>query len=415
MTLRPRGHFVQRGPQRSTKRRQAVVHVPVRVTDHNPMHQAIAFELAQLLAEHFVSDTRHRSLQIVEPPWPAASQQPEDQRFPLAADDVDRQLHRAGVCVLSERGHSSVPFDANAPGGALTHVQWRSLIGLEAAIHSLDEGIRAMSTNRKTGTRVAAGLSIALTMLAISSSATSTQSAKPARVPRFEHVIDLTHTLDEDTPYIPVPNITFPFKKIPIATVAKDHVAAYRWEIHEHLGTQIDAPNHFFDGGLSLDRLPADSLVVPLVVIDVSARVATNPDTSLTVADIEAWERQHGRIADRAAVMMASGWDSRIKDAKAFVNADASGAMHFPGVSQEAATFLARAREVSGIGVDTLSLDPGLDVTYAAHKAWLATGKWGVELVANLKEVPPVGALVFVGAAKVKGATGGPVRLIAVW
>jgi len=272
-----------------------------------------------------------------------------------------------------------------------------------------------MSTNRKTGTRVAAGLSIALTMLAISSSATSTQSAKPARVPRFEHVIDLTHTLDEDTPYIPVPNITFPFKKIPIATVAKDHVAAYRWEIHEHLGTQIDAPNHFFDGGLSLDRLPADSLVVPLVVIDVSARVATNPDTSLTVADIEAWERQHGRIADRAAVMMASGWDSRIKDAKAFVNADASGAMHFPGVSQEAATFLARAREVSGIGVDTLSLDPGLDVTYAAHKAWLATGKWGVELVANLKEVPPVGALVFVGAAKVKGATGGPVRLIAVW
>src|SRR5262245_41499518 len=73
---------------------------------------------------------------------------------------------------------------------------------------------------------------------------------------RFGHVIDLTHTLDEDTPYIPVPNITFPFKKIPIATVAKNGVAAYRWEIHEHLGTQIDAPNHFIEQGLSLDRLP---------------------------------------------------------------------------------------------------------------------------------------------------------------
>jgi kynurenine formamidase len=269
-------------------------------------------------------------------------------------------------------------------------------------------------TDGKTGTQAAAGSLIALAMLAISSSATSTQSAKPATVPRFEHVIDLTHALDEDTPYIPVPN-TFPFKKIPIATVAKDGVAAYRWEIHEHLGTQIDAPNHFFDRGLSLDQLAADRLVVPLVVIDVSARAATNPDTSLTVADIEACERAHGRIADRAAVMMASGWDSRINDAKAFVNADASGAMHFPGFSTEAATFLARTREVSGIGVDTLSLDPGLDVTYAAHKAWLATGKWGVELVANLREVPPVGALVFVGASKVKGATGGPVRVIAVW
>jgi kynurenine formamidase len=237
----------------------------------------------------------------------------------------------------------------------------------------------------------------------------------PPAVRPFAHVIDLTHTLDEDTPYIPVPGVTFPFKKSPIATMAKNGVAAHRWEIHEHLGTQIDAPNHFFEGGLSLDLLPADSLVVPLVVIDVSARSESNADTSVTVADIEAWERRHGRIVERAAVMMASGWDARIKDAKAFVNADASGAMHFPGFSPEAAKFLAQSRQVSGIGVDTLSLDPGLDKTYPAHKVWLATGKWGVELVANLRQVPPAGALIFVGAVKVRGATGGPVRLIAVW
>ena len=239
------------------------------------------------------------------------------------------------------------------------------------------------------------------------------QTPRAAR--QFAHVIDLTHTLDEDTPYIPVPGITFAFRKSPIATVAKNGVAAHRWEIHEHLGTQIDAPNHFFEGGRSLDLLPVDSLVAPLVVIDISTRAQSSPDASVTVADIEAWERRHGRIVAQAAVMMASGWDSRIKDAKAFVNADASGAMHFPGFSPEAVTFLARAREVSGIGVDTLSLDPGLDSMYAAHKAWLTTGKWGVELVANLRQVPPVGATVFVGAVKVRGATGGPVRLIAVW
>jgi kynurenine formamidase len=244
---------------------------------------------------------------------------------------------------------------------------------------------------------------------------TVAQTADRQTVRRFAHIVDLTHALDEDTPYIPVPNITFPFRKTLIATIAKNGVAAYRWEIHEHLGTQIDAPTHFFDGGLSLDLLPVDSLVVPLVVIDVSARVKSNPDTAVSVADIETWERRHGRIVEHAAVMMASGWDSRIKDAKAFANADASGAMHFPGFSPEAATFLARTRQVSGIGVDTLSLDPGLDVTYAAHKAWLASGKWGVELVANLQNVPPTGATVFVGATKVKGATGGPVRLIAVW
>jgi kynurenine formamidase len=234
-------------------------------------------------------------------------------------------------------------------------------------------------------------------------------------VPRFAHVVDLTHTLSGDTPYIPVPGITFPFKLIPIATLPKNGVLANRWEIHEHIGTQIDAPNHFIEQGRSLEQLPAASLVVPLVVIDVSKRTAADPDTSLAVADIEAWERQHGRIPAQAAVFMRSGWDVRIGDAHAFVNADASGTMHFPGFSPEAATFLVRSRDVAGIGVDTLSLDPGLDKTYAAHKAWLASGKWGVELVANMKDVPPSGATVFVGATKVKGATGGPVRLIAVW
>ena len=88
---------------------------------------------------------------------------------------------------------------------------------------------------------------------------------------------------------------------------------------------------------------------------------------------------------------MKSGWEARIQDAKAFVNADASGAMHFPGFSAEAAAFLARSRDVAGIGVDALSLDPGLDTTYAAHKAWLATGKWGVERVAGPAERPRIG------------------------
>jgi kynurenine formamidase len=272
-----------------------------------------------------------------------------------------------------------------------------------------------MTNVRMIVAKTAAKMLMVTAAVALSILAVFAQTSTPRPVPRFEHVLDLTHALDEDTPYIPVPNITFPFRKTPIATVAKNGVAAYRWEIHEHLGTQIDAPNHFFDNGRSLDLLPADSLVVPLVVIDVTSRAASNPETSLTVADIEAWERRHGRIAERAAVMMTSGWDVRINDARAFVNADASGAMHFPGFSPEAAAFLARSRQVSGIGVDTLSLDPGLDATYAAHKAWLATGKWGVELVANLQQVPPVGATVFVGATKVKGATRGPVRLIAVW
>jgi kynurenine formamidase len=58
--------------------------------------------------------------------------------------------------------------------------------------------------------------------------------------------------------------------------------------MHEHLGTHIDAPNHFFERGLSVALMPVERFIVPLVVIDVLARVNSNPDTAVTVADTEA-------------------------------------------------------------------------------------------------------------------------------
>lgn len=228
-----------------------------------------------------------------------------------------------------------------------------------------------------------------------------------------ENVVDLTHTLDENFPFIPIPGITFPFKKTPIATIDKLGVAAFRWEIHEHIGTQIDAPSHFFADGLSLEQMPVRNFIAPLAVIDISERAKTDADTAVTVEDIKNWEKKYGRLPKGVAVFMYSGWDAKVNDAKAFINLDGSNTMHFPGFSPEAAEFLARERDVVGIGVDTISLDPGKDKEYKAHKVWLKAGKWGVECVANLKQVPASGATVFVGATKVGGATGGLVRLIA--
>jgi kynurenine formamidase len=229
----------------------------------------------------------------------------------------------------------------------------------------------------------------------------------------FENIVDLTHTLTREFPYIPVPGITFPFNTLAIATIEKHGVAANRWEIHEHIGTQIDAPSHFIAGGMSLDQIPVRNLVAPLAVIDIRERASRDADTIVTVDDIKAWEKRYGRLPQGAAVFMNSGWDAKVNDPKAFLNSDDSNVMHFPGFAAETAAFLARERHVVGIGVDTLSLDPGRDKEYNAHKMWLAAGKWGVECVANLRHVAPSGAIVFVGGVKVGGATGGPVRLIA--
>jgi kynurenine formamidase len=274
-------------------------------------------------------------------------------------------------------------------------------------ILAVPTGMRIEHTTWPARVACVVALSTVIAALAACHPATSRMSLK--------RVVDLTHTLSERTPYIPIPGLTFSFSKSPIATLEKNGVAAYRWHIHEHIGTQIDAPSHFIEGGAGLEALPVESLVVPLVVIDISGRGRTDADTAVTVQDVLEWEKAHGRLPARAAVIMQSGWDAKIADSTAFINSDAAGVMHFPGFAPEAVTFLARERDVSGIGVDTLSIDPGVDKTYQTHRVWLGTEKWAVELVANLAQVPPVGATLFVGASKVEGATGGPVRLIAVW
>jgi len=67
-----------------------------------------------------------------------------------------------------------------------------------------------------------------------------------------------------------------------------------------------------------------------------------------------------------------------------------------------------------GAGVDTLSLDKAEAQKFVAHLAFLAAGKYGVELIANLGRVPAAGATIIVGAPKHEGASGGPARVYAV-
>ena len=65
------------------------------------------------------------------------------------------------------------------------------------------------------------------------------------------------------------------------------------------------------------------------------------------------------------------------------------------------------------IAVDTLSLDHGISGDFATHYAWLPTGRFGIECVANLDKLPPAGATIVVGAPKHAGGTGGPARVFA--
>ena len=263
-----------------------------------------------------------------------------------------------------------------------------------------------------------AALGLALALLGWPAAAATAQTARGAarqKTVSIENIVDLTHTLTPDFPFNPTSGYYFPFRATTLTTIKNEGSNARRWEIHEHIGTQIDAPFHFQAGGQTLEKLDVNTLIAPLAVIDIRERARRNADALLTVDDIKVWEKRYGRLPDGAAVFLWSGWDAKVKDAKAFVNLDEQQMMHFPGFAPAAVEFLLRERNVVGIGTDTLSPDIGPSTDFPIHKAWHAAGKWNVECVANLAQVPPAGATVFVGASKVVDAAGGLVRLLATY
>ncbi len=121
----------------------------------------------------------------------------------------------------------------------------------------------------------------------------------------------------------------------------------------------------------------------------------------------------YGHIPPGAVVITRTGWDSRWDSAKNYRNADAKGVMHFPGYSEDAAKFLVEARNVLGLGIDTLSIDYGPSKDFAVHQYTLAHSLYHLENVANLEQAPVNGGIVVVAPMKLEGGSGGPVRIFA--
>ena len=130
--------------------------------------------------------------------------------------------------------------------------------------------------------------------------------------------------------------------------------------------------------------------------------------------DILGWEREHGSLPAGALVAMYSGWESRLSDPASFINLGDDG-MHFPGFHPDATALLIEERDITGIGVDTLSLDFGASTDFGTHITLLGAGKFGVENLAGLAQVPPTGAVIIVGGRNVTTGSGGQSRVMALF
>lgn len=224
-------------------------------------------------------------------------------------------------------------------------------------------------------------------------------------------VIDMTYSLNDHSPSWPGDD--HPFTATVNATPAKEGYFTRKITMLEHYETHMDAPAHFPPGKETLDQIPIQHFFGPGIVIDVRNKAAKNSDYQLSVADIQQWESRHGRIPPHAIVMLYTGWSSRWPDEKRYRNMDAKNVMHFPGYSLAAAKFLI-ARRVSGLCIDTLSIDYGPSANFEVHRTTLPAGLFHVENIANLSELPPTGAFIIAAPIKLEGGSGGPVRVFAI-
>jgi kynurenine formamidase len=230
--------------------------------------------------------------------------------------------------------------------------------------------------------------------------------------------VDLSHDYSKETVYWPTAR---PFRLEVVSaevTPAGYYYAANDFSTSEHGGTHLDAPIHFAEGRHTTDQIPLERLIGPAVVVDVAAQAEKDADYRLDRTALEEWERRHGAIPEASIVLVRTGWSSRWPDKQRYLGTAKTGQagvaeLHFPGIDSSAARWLAAERKVKAVGIDTPSIDYGQSKTYDTHRILLGQNIPAFENVNALGRLPPTGAFVVALPMKIKGGSGGPLRIVA--
>lgn len=231
-------------------------------------------------------------------------------------------------------------------------------------------------------------------------------------------LVDLTHAFGADTIFWPTEAGFVHERGFAGTTAGGWYYEAHRFRSAEHGGTHLDAPVHFGAGRRTADAIPLERLVGAAVVVDVSRACEVDRDHAASVAELEAFEREHGRIPDGAIVLVRTGFGRFWPDRRSYLGTAERGAaavaqLRFPGLSEAAARWLVAERRVGAVGIDTASIDPGVSQGFEAHRALAAADVPVFENLAGLDALPPRGFEVVALPMKIAGGSGGPLRAIA--
>jgi len=221
--------------------------------------------------------------------------------------------------------------------------------------------------------------------------------ANPDRL-LYANVVDLSHTVSDAASQ---------------NAIARSNSSGSSIVFDQPANTRLDAPSQLIKGMWSVDQIPSERLVRPMVVIDIHNKVHANSDYRLSMQDVADWEEAHGHIPGGAVVMASTGWDDRWSNFDLYRNLSSDGTPHFPGYTLEAVKFLVEARGIVGIGIDSPSTDGGNSTNFSVHRYCDEHSVYHLENVANIARVPEKGAVAVVTPLKLEKGTGAPVRLLA--
>jgi kynurenine formamidase len=250
-----------------------------------------------------------------------------------------------------------------------------------------------------------------------SAGGTGTQAPAAAQVPDGK-LIDLSHGFNEQTIYWPTA-ATFKLEQVAEGETEQGYYyAANNFSAAEHGGTHLDAPVHFARGGDTADEIPLRRLIGRGVVVDVSKRALAARDYQVTVADLQAHERRHGRIGRGNIVLLRTGYERFWPDRETYLGTAELGEqavpkLHFPGLHPDAARWLVR-RRIRAVGLDTASIDYGQSKLFESHRVLGAAGVPVFENLASLRRLPSENFLVIALPMKIEGGSGGPLRAMAI-
>ena len=175
--------------------------------------------------------------------------------------------------------------------------------------------------------------------------------------------VDLTHAFGPGIPHWP----GFPDEKRETLYYYDEGVGsrgagffAQRYTLVGQWGTHVDPPAHFARGLRTLDQIDPKEMLLPLVVLDVHEQARADPDYTVTMKDVEGWERRHGPVPEGAFVALRTDWSKRWPDRARMRNEDGKKVAHYPGWSLPVLKHLYEKRKVTASGHETTDTDPGV-------------------------------------------------------